>query len=360
MIQPDLLPRIRGEFLNLSEPILSALKVAASPFEVVDEDKRLGFKLFRYRHTKPTENCILLIPHIINRPYILDLNGDVSVVRRFCERGFDVYLIDWGYPSAEHRDISFLDYSQYVDAALSFIAREDVSILGYCTGGIISLIYASLHPERVKGIALLATPVDFSVWHDPRILWGKVFDARKVAFFFGNIPGELVNTIGFYLLMLYMPLFSRSLEFVDEFLTYESWRDMWRRVRWLVDTQAVPASAYIEFIEGCYQENLLIRNKLKVGSHLIDLRRIDCPLLNILAKYDHIVPIESSKALKEVYSGENYQEIVFPSSHVGLSVSRKAHKDLWPKVCEWFEANSKAVKTKTADEVARRGISSND
>ena len=35
---------------------------------------------------------------LINRPYILDLQPDKSVVRQYLERGFDVYLIDWGVP----------------------------------------------------------------------------------------------------------------------------------------------------------------------------------------------------------------------------------------------------------------------
>lgn len=47
---------------------------------------------------------------------------------------------------------------------------------------------------------------------------------------------------------------------------------------------------------------------------------------------DHIVPLSASKSLKSVYSGNNYEEIVFPSSY--LSVSREAHLNLWPKVCK--------------------------
>ncbi len=344
MMGLDLLPKIRGDLLNLTERIFPAIKVAKTSCELVHEEKRLNFKLVRYSDAigngKENKNNILLIPHIINRPYILDLNDDVSVVRSFFERNFDVYLIDWGYPTIEHRGISFAHYAQYVDHALGLISTGKVSILGYCTGGIIALIYASLRPKKVKNLILLTTPVDFSKWYDPRILWGKIFNPRNVAFHFGNIPGELINLLGFNLLAWYIPFFSMSREYLEEFLYYESSRDIWRRVRWIVDAQAIPASAYIQFIEGCYKENLLIKNKLKVGPHLIELNKIDCPLLNILARYDHIVPMESAKAVKEVYSGDDYEEIVFPSSHVGLSTGRKAHRELWPKVCEWLKARS--------------------
>jgi polyhydroxyalkanoate synthase len=94
----------------------------------------------------------------------------------------------------------------------------------------------------------------------------------------------------------------------------------------------------VQFIEDFYKENLLIKNKLRIDSQRVDLRKIRSPLLNILARYDHIVPTGSSKALKSVYSGSDYEEIIFPSTHVGLSASREAHKKLWPKVCKWLQA----------------------
>jgi polyhydroxyalkanoate synthase len=47
------------------------------------------------RHDVP----LLFVYALINRPYILDLQQDRSVVRRMLEAGFDVYLIDWGEPS---------------------------------------------------------------------------------------------------------------------------------------------------------------------------------------------------------------------------------------------------------------------
>jgi len=102
-------------------------------------------------------------------------------------------MLDWGYPTMKQRKISFSDYANYLDRAVDIICKERgvkrVSVLGYCTGGIISLMYASLHPEKVGKLILLATPVDFSRWYDPRILWGKIFDVRSIVSLFGNVPG---------------------------------------------------------------------------------------------------------------------------------------------------------------------------
>jgi len=330
---------MRNDFFNALEGIFPNITVGKTSFEVVDEDRSLNFKLLRYAKEEGKERVILIVPHIINRPYILDLNDDVSVIRKFCEHGFSVYMLDWGYPSMKQRKTSFSDYANYLDRVVDFICKDRgikrVLVLGYCTGGIISLMYTSLHPEKVGKLILLATPVDFSRWYDPRILWGKVFDVRSTVSLFGNVPGELILLFGRNLFMYYLPFFSLNTEFNKEFLTYESWRDALRMNRWFIDVPMIPGSAYIQFIEDCYKRNLLINNKMRIDSQIVDLRKIRCPLLNIVAKYDHVVPLSSGKALKDVYSGKSYEEIVFPSSHIGLSVSREAHLNLWPKVCEW-------------------------
>lgn len=335
----DYVQTTRSEFFNTLEGIFPPIAVGKTPCEVVDEDRLLNFKLLRYVKEKDNKRILLVVPHIINRPYILDLNNDVSIIRKFLERGFSVYMCDWGYPTTKQRKVSFSDYVHYMDKVVDFICKErgvKVSVLGYCTGGIISLMYASLHPEKVEKLILLATPVNFSRWYDLRILWGKVFDVRSVASLFGNIPGELITLFGRNLFTYYLPFFSMSVEFNKEFLTYEAWRDALRMNRWFIDAPMIPGSTYIQFIEDCYQRNLLINNEMRIDSQIIDLRKIRCPLLNILAKYDHIVPLSAGKALKNVYLGKGYEEIVFPSSHIGLSVSRESHLNLWPKVFEWL------------------------
>lgn len=339
VINMDHVQIMKNEFFNALEGIFPAIEVGKTPHEVVDEDRRLNFKLLRYAKEKDKGRTLLVIPHIINRPYILDLNDDVSVIREFIECGFSVYMLDWGYPTVEQRDVSFSDYVQYLDRAVDIICKERgieaVLALGYCTGGIISLMYTSLYPDKVERLILMATPVDFSMWYDPRILWPKILNARGIVPLFGNFPGELAVLFGRSLFMYSLPFFSRSPQFNREFRTYESWRDALRTNRWLIDTPMVPGSTYTQFIEDCYQRNLLINNKMRIDSQIIDLRKIRSPILNILAEYDHLVPLSSGKALKDVYSGKSYEEIVFPSSHTGLSASSDAHLNLWPKVCEW-------------------------
>lgn len=290
----------------------------------------LPFTLERYIDGGKGER-LLIIPPIINHSWILDMRPEISVVRQFSRKGFDVYMVAWNID--QEKEIGFYSIISYLREALKKIGNA--SIFGYCTGGIIALLFTSFNQSLVNSISLLATPVDFSK-PDMRILLIKCFDAAFFRKLFKNIPGELINAIGAALLYYHIPQFSLQREFISEMRSREVLADYWRRLRWVVETPAVPGKVYEEFIQGFYRENALVKKELLIDGHQVDLSRIDVPVLNIMAKYDHIVPVESVKALREAVSSTHYEEILFPSSHVGLSISKKAHNELWPKVAEWI------------------------
>jgi polyhydroxyalkanoate synthase len=332
--------KIRGDQFEFIGRFFPTFAVAPMSSVKVHADKRRGFKLSRYGTMEKTGGDslkLLIVPHIVNRPYIFDLSEDVSVIGFLSRQGIDTYMIDWGYPTHEHQDISFSHYVRYIDLCISLLETENLFILGYCTGGIISLIWTSFHPGKPKGLLLLATPVDFGDWTDPRIIWGKLFQPRAIAGCFGNIPGELVDWIAMQLLALHFPQFAASPQFWTEFSDWSAILNNWRRWRWVMDSQAIPGAAYQQFLEDCYQKNLLIKNRMQVESQPVELSRIRCPLLNISALYDHIVPVRSSQALARVYGGNDYQEIVFPCTHVGLVSGRPSRQKLWPRVAGWLK-----------------------
>src|SRR5215471_19311827 len=125
--------------------------VGTTPHDVVFEKGTL--RLLRYRRETPATQTepVLFCYALINRPYILDLQPDKSVVRRYLERGFDVYLIDWGVPTDAERGVTLHDYvSDRLKASIDFVlhahGREDLHVLGYCMGGTMATLFAALHP----------------------------------------------------------------------------------------------------------------------------------------------------------------------------------------------------------------------
>ena len=86
------------------------VKVATTPSEIIYEEDTL--RLLRYRRETPAvfAEPILVCYALVNRPYVVDLQSDRSVVKQLLARGHEVYLIDWGVPSAADRSMRLKDY----------------------------------------------------------------------------------------------------------------------------------------------------------------------------------------------------------------------------------------------------------
>jgi polyhydroxyalkanoate synthase len=142
------------------------IKKGATPSEVVYEEDPI--KLLHYpAASKPRfRTPLLFVFALVNRPYILDLKPDRSVVGHFVRHGFDTYLVDWGAPSHADRHLGLDDYvNGYLDNVVDHLRErtgsDQVSVLGYCMGGTMSAIYTALHPDKVRNLILMAAGIVF-------------------------------------------------------------------------------------------------------------------------------------------------------------------------------------------------------
>src|SRR6516164_4625860 len=143
------------------------VQVGSTPHDVVYEEGSL--KLLRYRNENKIafQEPILICYALVNRPYILDLQPTRSVVQQLLKRGFNVYLIDSGVPTAADRTMRLHDYvsglMKHVAAFVRTDSRQDqFHLFGYCMGGTMSTMFPSLYLELVRTLTLLAAPIDFS------------------------------------------------------------------------------------------------------------------------------------------------------------------------------------------------------
>ena len=309
---------------------------------------------------------LLIIYAPINRFHIMDLNPKRSVVRNLLSNGLDIYLLDLGYPTKEDDKLSLYDYVDYVKYAVQAILKKEkekeeerqgqrqgnkkISILGYCWGGILALIYTALEATKttqsdddnntVKSLALMATPVDFSKENTILANWSRAVNIDKMMDEFGNMNGQILD-LAFamrnpprYTSDKYFKLFKKlyDKEFVNTFIDVE---------RWLYDTPPVPGNLHRQIINNCYKDNLLITNKMKVDDNYIDLRNITVPLLIIDAEKDDLVTTESAIAVSDYVSSREKDFLKSPGGHVALCVSDIAHEKLWPKAAEWILSNNR-------------------
>ncbi len=118
-------------------------------------------KLYRYIPMQPAERRhrvpLLLVFALMNRPYIFDLRPGHSFVEFMVGRGYDVYLLDWGAPGPEDRNLKFDDYAlDYLPRAIrkmkSVSGSAEFSMLGWCIGAILATVYAAVRPTMVYAI----------------------------------------------------------------------------------------------------------------------------------------------------------------------------------------------------------------
>jgi polyhydroxyalkanoate synthase len=320
--------------------------IAPSPYDRVYRANKL--QLLRYRIPPGVERRpgapLVMVPSLINRHYILDLMPGRSLVEHLTARGFDVYMIDWGRPGPEDRFTSFDEYltgllDRSVRRAAQISGAPRASVLGYCMGGTFAAIHAALRPERVQSLIALAAPIDFSqagllgLWSAARYL-----DVDRLVDSLGNIPWPLLQAT-FHMLvptltaqkLLYLYDKVTDEGFADSFLSLETWGN---------DNVSFPGECFRRYLKDLYQQNLLCRGGLTVSGERVSLSRISCPVLNVVAQGDHIVPERSATPLSSLVGSKDSTLWLRPGGHIGAIVSRTASRDLWPALAAWLGERS--------------------
>lgn len=100
-------------------PAVEDVHYGATTKQEVWRDGKVVLYRFVGEH-KPTAKVPLLIAYaLVNRPYMVDLQADRSLVKGLLARGEDVYIIDWGYPDRSDRFLMLDDYINLSSAARS-------------------------------------------------------------------------------------------------------------------------------------------------------------------------------------------------------------------------------------------------
>ena len=286
--------------------------------------------------TRPVLICFALV----NRPYVLDLQPDRSLVRRLLEAGLTVYLIDWGDPDEADRGV---DLAQYIEQHLGGSVRHvleshataALDLLGVCQGGVLSLCYAALHREQVANLITLTTPVDF---HTPQNLlskWVRELDTQLIEAT-GNVPGQMLNGL-FLALMPFRLTQQKYIRLLTANSDQRAVEDFVRMEKWIFDSPPQAAAALAQFVRWFYQENRLIRGTLEIAGRKVNLRAIRQPVLNLYALDDHIVPPAACAVLGQHIGSRDYTACAIATGHIGMYVSRAAREQIPGRIISWLQ-----------------------
>lgn len=341
------LPGKLGEFTQV---VKARVPIAQTPKELVWTLNKA--KLWRYVPVLPAEKRhsvpLIMVFAIMNRPYILDLRPGHSFVEFMLQKGYDLYLLDWGEPGPEDKNLKFDDYVlDYMTRAIrkmkSVSGSEEFSMLGWCIGAILATAYAALRPDDgLKNLILLTAPLDFTDrkgitfahWVDERF-----FDVDKVLEAFGNMPGELID----YGAKALKPVENYVLNYLklwdnfDNPQVVEAWQAM---NTWVTDNIPLAGGAFRQLIVDLYRHNRLIHNQWLLRGELVYLKNIRANLLTVIAAGDHITPPCQSRAIMDLVSSTDKELFDIPGGHIGIMAGSAAHRSTWPHIEGWLGPRS--------------------
>ncbi|MBP2428147.1 PHA/PHB synthase family protein [Bradyrhizobium elkanii] len=301
-------------------------------------------------HYRPLASEVYRVPVLIvmattNRGYILDLVPGQSFIEFLLKRGFDVYMLDWTAPKPEEKSLRMEDYVlDFIPESVRRVQQDsgekDVSVIGYCFGGVLSLLYGSIFNDGpMKNLICFTTPIDFremklfSNFADRRY-----FDVDRLIDSTGNMPPELI--------LQSFDMLRPAARVVGQIQLWDNiWNDEFVKSyrmfdRWATDTLPLAGEYFRAITKDLMWDNKLYNDTMTVGGREAKLADIKVPILHAVAEHDHIVPYDAAKHLITKIGSEDKEEVMLKGGHVSLVAGANAIKRLWPKLDSWLGKRS--------------------
>ncbi|MBI4514373.1 MAG: alpha/beta fold hydrolase [Deltaproteobacteria bacterium] len=325
--------------------------VGRTPYEVIYQRDKLAVRRYNLpgRPTRP-RHCvpILLVPPLIVKPFIFDLYPGRSLAAFLLERGFCVYLVDFGEPDSADAYVTLDDYVlDWIPAAAGSVKRDagtgEISLLGYCMGGLFSLMHTAVNRDHsVRNIVTIGAPVDM---HKMGLFaWAAQLGGGQVEFLgrqLGNIPGGLSSAV--FRLLTPMKNVTRYADLFMNMWDHEYMNGFDAMNQWVSQFIAYPQGAFLQFVHDFMRRNKLVRGKMKFGGKVADLRRIKAALLVFAGRTDQIAPAAAVRAVLAAVGSTDTTFRLAPGGHMGVFAGASAPEHVWQPASEWLAARSQPV-----------------
>lgn len=289
--------------------------------------------------------AVLVVPSLINRAYILDLEPGRSLMRFLAQEGFAPFLIDWGAPGEIERRFTLTDYiAGRIEAALDVVkARQGdvpVLLLGYCMGGLLALAAAQRRQHELAGLVLMATPWDF---HAERPEQARLLGAIGCALMpflaqWGELPVDGLQSL--FAGIDPFQVIRKFLAFAELDPVGDKARQFVALEDWLNDGVPLAAAVAEECLIGWYGMNTPARGQWMIAGEAVEPAHIDLPALIVLPDQDRIVPPKSAAAL--VAALPRAERLAPAAGHIGMVVGSGAEAKLWRPLAQWMRARTTA------------------
>jgi len=322
-----------------------APQVGATPKEVVW--KRGKAELWRYRNDAVRFGPPVLIVHsLVSRSYILDLRPGASLVEHLTAAGLDVYMLDWGVPDELDADNDLERYVDfYLPRAVAAVRREsasdEVTLMGYCLGGVLTALYAAGHEQApVRNLILMATPVDFdqmgamvAFLREGRLKAAELVDDT------GNVPADVLYR-GFYMQAPTTEIAQKA-TLLDNLWNDEFVESFQAMAQWSRDHVPFPGAIFRQLVDELVRNNVLMTGSIRLGDRKVNLADARGNVLNAMAERDGVVPPAAVEPVMDLIGDPaRREELRLPGGHVTFGTGRSAVKHTMPRLAGWIIEHS--------------------
>ncbi|MCF6776761.1 alpha/beta fold hydrolase [Thiotrichales bacterium 19X7-9] len=282
------------------------------------------FKLRYYcGNSQKTNQIALCVYSLVNTVDILDFSDDVSFVDSLKKNYCALYVIEWKqaldepiFHSLENYIIQSLNLA--IDIILDQAKKNQIDLFGICQGGVFALVYTAIYPNKINRLILLMTPIDHKFLYQQALLLefytlasnnnkSKIISKESVKHYFASLR-PLKHYLGRNVDIALAPYQKRK-----QLLAIDSW---------LNQPMPLSISVFKEYYHKIIKENRLVLGGLTIGEHKVNLSNINCPVINVYANYDQLVPLESSNDLA-LYIKSSYYEISLNAGHIGIFIQKR-------------------------------------
>jgi polyhydroxyalkanoate synthase len=279
---------------------------------------------YEYVANRPT---ILMIPSLINKSYILDLQENNSFIK-YLNKDANVVLLNWDNACGGEKEYNFSDYIMHkVLPAIDFLTLKTpkISLLGYCLGGLMAMAASVLRPEKISQLVLLATPWDFSKMP-------AIYSQSNLG---GNsIPFSIIQN--WFYQQHFAKVFTKFVKFASLAPRTKAAQNFVAIERWLRDGIDVNYLVIQQLSTQFSNNNIGFSGQWQLGEKLILPEKILIPTLIAIPQDDDVVPRASAEILSQLLPKNKL--IIIPSGHIGMIVGSKAKQHLWWPLKRWLLA----------------------
>ncbi len=304
-----------------------------APYETIFRTP--GASLRRYGTGTEPGPAVVIIPAPIKRAYIWDLAPASSAVRHLLAAGAPVFLLDW------ERTTEPLGLAEYGDRlireALDAARIDRAVLLAHSLGGLFAAVFAALHPDRVRGLGLLATPLHFA----PGVgIFSEMASALPPEALPSSVPGSFLGAASFRAAPLTFG-WDRFLDLAASLAAPEALKTHLRVERWTLDEFPLPGRLLADLAGQLVHDDAFVRGTLTVGGRLAAPSQVTAPLLCVVDPRCRVVPPEAVLPFFEAAGSTDKTllhydgDIGVSLQHVGLLVGPQAHARLWPEIARW-------------------------